>query len=116
MTKDAYASGSSDTDADAGSDGEKHKYYEFDIAVAPDSCGSSADNLELGFCPYGTSIVLISATIVNKKKMLVCGVTSTKAEWKIANADLKRVQNSFFVEPYTKSNLDLNSDLNLNSA
>ena len=83
-------------------DGEKRKYYEFDIAVAPDSCdGKSADNLGLGFCPYDT-IVLISATIVDKK-MMVCGVTSTKAEWKIANADLKRVRNSFFVEPYTNS-------------
>ena len=92
----ATATGASDTD------GEKRKYYEFDIAVAPDSCdGKSADNLGLGFCPYDT-IVLISATIVDKK-MMVCGVTSTKAEWKIANADLKRVRNSFFVEPYTNS-------------
>ncbi len=75
---------------------EKRKYYEFDLAVAPDTCGSSAENLGLGFCPYDT-IVLLSATIINGK-MMVCGVMSTKDEWKRANADLKRVRNSFFVE------------------
>lgn len=29
------------------------KYYEFDMAVAPDTCGDSNENLGLGFCPYG---------------------------------------------------------------
>ena len=77
--------------------GEKNqKYYEFDLAVAPDTCGQSAENLNLGFCPYNT-IVLISATIVDER-MMVCGVTCTKDEWKRANADLKRVRGSFFVE------------------
>lgn len=75
---------------------KKQKYYEFDLAVAPDTCGQSAENLNLGFCPYDT-IVLISATIVDQK-MMVCGVTCTKNEWKRANADLKRVRGSFFVE------------------
>lgn len=78
-------------------DGEKNqKYYEFDLAVAPESCGQSAENLNLGFCPYDT-IVLISATIVNEK-MMVCAVTSNKEMWMRSNADIKRVRNSFFVE------------------
>jgi hypothetical protein len=76
---------------------EKRKYYEFDLAVAPDTCGASADNLGMGFCPYDT-VVILSATIIDGK-MMVCGVTSTKDEWKRANADLKRLRNSFFVEP-----------------
>ena len=80
---------------------EKRKYYDFDLAVAPDSCGTSADNLGLGFCPYDT-IVLLSATIIDGK-MMVFGLTSTKDEWKRANADLKRVRNSFFVEKSTVS-------------
>ena len=75
---------------------EKRKYYEFDMAVAPDTCGSSAENLGLGFCPYDT-IVLLSATIV-EQKMMVLAVTCTKDEWKRSNADLKRVRNSFYVE------------------
>jgi len=29
------------------------KYYEFDMASAPDTCGNSDENLGLGFCPYG---------------------------------------------------------------
>jgi hypothetical protein len=75
---------------------EKRKYYEFDMAVAPDTCGTSAENLGLGFCPYDT-IVLLSATIIDAK-MMVCAVTCTKDEWKRSNAELKIVRNSFFVE------------------
>jgi len=78
-------------------DEKKRKYYEFDLAVAPDKCGSSEENLGLGFCPYDT-IVLLSATII-EGKMMVCGVTCTKNEWKRSNADVKRLRNSFFVEP-----------------
>lgn len=78
-------------------DGEKNqRYYEFDLAVAPDTCGQSAENLNLGFCPYDT-IVLVSATIVNEK-MMVCAVSCNKDMWKRANADLKRVRGGFFVE------------------
>lgn len=78
-------------------DGKKNqKYYEFDLAVAPDICGQSAENLNLGFCPYDT-IVLISATIVNEK-LMVCTVTCNKDMWKRANADLKRVRGSFLVQ------------------
>lgn len=29
------------------------KYFEFDMASAPETCGSSSENLGLGFCPYG---------------------------------------------------------------
>jgi len=75
---------------------EKRKYYEFDMAVAPDTCGTSSENLGLGFCPYDI-VVLLSATIIDEK-MMVCAVTCTKDEWKRSNADLKRVRNSFFVE------------------
>ena len=85
-------------DASYGDDGEtkKQKYYELDLAVAPETCGQSAENLNLGFCPYDT-IVLVSATIVDEK-MMVCTVTCNKDMWKRANADLKRVRGSFFVE------------------
>lgn len=78
-------------------DDKMRKYYEFDLAVAPDKCGNSEENLGLGFCPYDT-IVLLSATII-EGKMMVCGVTCTKNEWKRSNADIKRLRNSFFVEP-----------------
>jgi len=78
------------------SDGETRKYYEFDMAVAPDSCNNSAENLGLGFCPYDT-ILLLSATIVDEK-MVVCGVQASKDEWKSSSIDLKRVRDSFFVE------------------
>lgn len=70
-------------------------YYQFDLAVAPDTCGNSAENLGLGFCPYDT-IVLLSATIIDER-MMVFGVSCTKDEWKRSNADLKRVRNSFLV-------------------
>ena len=73
-------------DVSYGDDGEtkKQKYYEFDLAVAPETCGQSAENLNLGFCPYDT-IVLVSATIVDEK-MMVCVVTCNKDIWKRANA------------------------------
>ena len=32
------------------------KYFEFDMASAPETCGSSNENLGLGFCPYGECI------------------------------------------------------------
>ena len=75
---------------------ESRAYYEFDIAVAPKTCDSSAENLGLGFCPYD-EIALISSTIVNGR-MYVIGVKCRKDEWKQANADLKRVRESFFVD------------------
>jgi hypothetical protein len=79
-----------------GKEVDKFIYYEFDLAVAPDTCGTSAENLGLGFCPYDI-IVLLSATIIDGK-MMVCAVTCTKDEWKRSNSDLKRVRNSFLVE------------------
>mmetsp|Transcript_680 Transcript_680/g.1188 ORF Transcript_680/g.1188 Transcript_680/m.1188 type:complete len:380 (-) Transcript_680:72-1211(-) len=86
-------------DEGEGKEGEKRVYYEYDLAVAPDTCGTSAENLGLGFCPYDT-IVLLSATIIDGK-MMVCAVTCTKDEWKRSNSDLKRVRNSFLVEKMT---------------
>jgi len=82
---------------DCGNTGDQCKYYEFDLAMAPDNCDpKGAENLGLGFCPYNT-IVLLSATIV-AERMLVFAVTCTKDEWKRSNADLKRVRSSFTVE------------------
>ncbi|KAG7359754.1 hypothetical protein IV203_034852 [Nitzschia inconspicua] len=74
-----------------------NKYYEFDMAAAPDSCGNSKENLGLGFCPYD-NIFLLSATVVNE--LLYCIVVEcddTKI-WKLASAELKRVRSSFVVE------------------
>ena len=36
----------------SGSQGTESAYYEFDMATAPETCGNSAENLGLGFCPY----------------------------------------------------------------
>ena len=36
------------------------KYFEFDMASAPETCGSSSENLGLGFCPYGKKQSLFS--------------------------------------------------------
>lgn len=69
------------------------KFYDFDLAVAPKTCGDSKDNLGLGFCPFD-SIYLLSAAVVNDQ-LYVMAVESDKAEWKVANADLKRVRSSF---------------------
>lgn len=77
-------------------DNNQQLYYEFDVAIAPTTCEQSTENLNLGFCPYDT-IVLISATIVSEK-MMVCAVSCNKDMWKRANADLKRVRGSFVVE------------------
>mmetsp|Transcript_28111 Transcript_28111/g.39531 ORF Transcript_28111/g.39531 Transcript_28111/m.39531 type:complete len:294 (-) Transcript_28111:44-925(-) len=74
-------------------------YYEFDMAVAPKTCGSykeNANNLGLGFCPYDT-IYLISATLIDEK-LYVAVVESNDIQWKFANSDLKRVRSSFKVE------------------
>lgn len=85
------------TTKDCGNNGDQCKYYEFDLAMAPDNCDpKGAENLGLGFCPYNT-IVLLSATII-AERMLVFAVTCTKDEWKRSNADLKRVRSSFAVE------------------
>lgn len=72
------------------------KYYDFDMAVAPKTCGSSQDNLGLGFCPFD-SIYLLSATIVNDK-LFVFIIQSDKEEWKRANSDIKVVRSTFKIE------------------
>jgi len=72
------------------------KYYEFDMAVAPKSCGDSKENLGLGFCPFD-EIYLISSTVFDDR-LYVFAVKSTKDEWKRANSDIRRVRSSFAVE------------------
>lgn len=76
------------------------RYYEFDLAVAPDRCDSDdsgrKENLQLGFCPYD-SIVLLGAAVV-EGNMYVISVESDRDMWKRSNADLKRVRGSFRVE------------------
>lgn len=80
-----------------GNNGDQCKYYEFDLAMAPDNCDpKGAENLGLGFCPYNT-IVLLSSTIISQR-MFVFAIVCTKDEWKRSNADLKRVRSSFNVE------------------
>eukprot|EP00544_Gedaniella_sp_CCMP2646_P012466 CAMPEP_0202480212 /NCGR_PEP_ID=MMETSP1361-20130828/292_1 /ASSEMBLY_ACC=CAM_ASM_000849 /TAXON_ID=210615 /ORGANISM="Staurosira complex sp., Strain CCMP2646" /LENGTH=245 /DNA_ID=CAMNT_0049107631 /DNA_START=87 /DNA_END=824 /DNA_ORIENTATION=- len=75
----------------------EQKYYEFDMASAPDKCeGTSKDDLGLGFCPYD-SVFLISATIFNES-LYVMAIECDNQEWKQGNADLKRVRSSFNVE------------------
>lgn len=70
--------------------------YEFDMAVAPKTCNENASqNLGLGFCPYD-SVYLLSATRFKERLYVLCLECDT-AEWKQANADLKRVRSSFRV-------------------
>jgi hypothetical protein len=72
------------------------RYYEFDMAVAPETCDTKdADNLNLGFCPYN-SIYLLSATILDDRLYVFC-VQCDKSQWKRANSDLRRVRSSFQV-------------------
>lgn len=69
------------------------KFYDFDLAVAPKTCVDSKDNLGLGFCPFD-SIYLLSAAVVDDS-LYVMAVQCEKAEWKVANSDLKRIRTSF---------------------
>lgn len=78
-------------------------YYDFDLAVAPESCGSSEENLGLGFCPYD-NVVLVSAVVADgggdDKKEGDCFVfvlECDKEQWRRGNSDLKRVRTSFRV-------------------
>eukprot|EP00980_Cylindrotheca_fusiformis_P028634 scaffold22620_cov131-Cylindrotheca_fusiformis.AAC.29 len=72
-------------------------YYEFDMAAAPPSCGSSAENLGLGFCPYD-NIFLISATILDDRLYSIVVECDSTRMWKLASSDLKRVRSSFLVD------------------
>ena len=76
----------------------EQKYYEFDMASAPDKCaeGASKDDLGLGFCPYD-SVFLISATIKDES-LYVMAIECDNLEWKQGNAELKQVRASFSVE------------------
>jgi len=72
------------------------KFFEFDMALAPKSCGSSADNLGLGFCPFD-SIYLLSSIVLDNR-LYVMALNCDKMEWKRASSDLRRVRSSFSAE------------------
>lgn len=74
-----------------------NKYYEFDMAAAPESCDNSKENLGLGFCPYD-NIFLLSATVVNDRLYCIVVECDDTKIWKLASAELKRVRSSFLVE------------------
>jgi hypothetical protein len=73
------------------------KFYEFDMASAPDSCGKSSENLGLGFCPYD-NIYLLSAVVVNDKLYCIVVECDNSGIWKLESAELKRVRSSFKIE------------------
>ena len=73
------------------------KYYEYDMASAPETCGDSRENLGLGFCPYD-DIFLLSATVLNDRLYVVSVECDSTRIWKLASSDLKRVRSSFTVE------------------
>lgn len=73
-------------------------YYDFDLAVAPETCGKSDENLGLGFCPYD-DIFLVRAVVTpeNGGELVVFVLESNKVQWRRGNSDLKRVRESFRV-------------------
>lgn len=75
-------------------------YWDFDLAVAPETCGEgkgrAKEDLGLGFCPY-ENIVLLSAAMVNDI-LYVVQVECGREQWRRSNADLKRLRESFTVE------------------
>jgi hypothetical protein len=77
-------------------------YYEFDMASAPESCGSSAENLGLGFCPYD-NVFLLSATILEDRLYCIVVECDSTKIWKLASSDLKRVRSSFVVDAESAS-------------
>jgi hypothetical protein len=79
---------------------ESNTYYEFDMAVAPDTCGKSEENLGLGFCPYD-NIFLLSATVVNDRLYCIVVECDDTKIWKLASAELKRLRSSFLVQEET---------------
>jgi hypothetical protein len=76
---------------------DSQKYYEFDMAAAPETCGDSNENLGLGFCPYD-NIFLLSATIVNDRLYCIVVECDSTRIWKLASSELKRVRSSFAVD------------------
>ena len=71
------------------------KYFQFDMGVAPKTCGDSPDNLGLGFCPF-ESLYLLSGTVLDDK-LYVFALQCNKEQWKRANSDLRIVRNTFSV-------------------
>ena len=74
----------------------KQKMFDFDMAVAPKTCGDSPENLGLGFCPFDT-IYLLTATIVNDR-LYVFALECDKDQWKRSNSDLRKVRSTFEVQ------------------
>jgi hypothetical protein len=72
-------------------------YYEFDMAAAPESCGSSEENLGLGFCPYD-NVFLVSATVLEDRLYCIVVECDSTKIWKLAGSELKRVRSSFIVD------------------
>jgi len=73
------------------------KYYEFDMASAPDTCGDSKENLGLGFCPYD-DVFLLSATIINNRFYCMAVECDSTKIWKLESKELKRVRSTFSIE------------------
>mmetsp|Transcript_5195 Transcript_5195/g.6786 ORF Transcript_5195/g.6786 Transcript_5195/m.6786 type:complete len:335 (+) Transcript_5195:19-1023(+) len=73
----------------------KQMMFDFDMAVAPKTCGNSPENLGLGFCPFDT-VFLLTATIVNER-LYVFAIECDKDQWKRSNSDLKKVRSTFAV-------------------
>lgn len=73
------------------------KYYEFDMAAAPETCGDSIENLGLGFCPYD-NIFLLSALIVKDRLYCIVVECDSTRIWRLASSELKRVRSSFSVD------------------
>mmetsp|Transcript_2673 Transcript_2673/g.2958 ORF Transcript_2673/g.2958 Transcript_2673/m.2958 type:complete len:307 (+) Transcript_2673:113-1033(+) len=73
------------------------KYYEFDMAAAPDTCGDSKENLGLGFCPYD-DLFLLSATVVNDRLYCMVVECDNTKIWKVESKELKRIRSTFTIE------------------
>lgn len=76
------------------------KYFEFDMAAAPTTCGNSNENLGLGFCPYD-DLFLLSATIVNDRLYCMVVECDDTKVWKLESKELKRLRSSFVIEEAT---------------
>eukprot|EP00536_Pseudo-nitzschia_multiseries_P007036 jgi/Psemu1/194419/e_gw1.157.94.1 len=76
------------------------KYYEFDMAAAPDTCGDSKENLGLGFCPYD-DLFLLSATVFNDRLYCIVVECDNTKVWKQESKELKRIRSTFAVEEAT---------------
>eukprot|EP00537_Pseudo-nitzschia_pungens_P010209 CAMPEP_0172384894 /NCGR_PEP_ID=MMETSP1061-20121228/2590_1 /TAXON_ID=37318 /ORGANISM="Pseudo-nitzschia pungens, Strain cf. pungens" /LENGTH=298 /DNA_ID=CAMNT_0013113675 /DNA_START=189 /DNA_END=1085 /DNA_ORIENTATION=- len=76
------------------------KYYEFDMAAAPDTCGDSKENLGLGFCPYD-DLFLLSATVMNDRLYCIVVECDSTRVWKQESKELKRIRSTFVIDEVT---------------